>query len=565
MGDEPIATGTLAKTPLPHLLIYLDQRQLSGTLAVWPDVVSETDKRQDRILLLKGRPVAGRLIESARTLREGMLKLFYRSEAPYAFYEGNLLGDAEGRLNGRLDPLSLITESLRATGREDVINEVLGRVGELRLRMQPRVEINRFELNPDERALIDLLMAEPATIADLIAGSSLPASRARRIVYLLLISKAVAPYDDAVPAGATGTGPIRMSIPGAAPAPAGAAPPPAAAAAPAAAAVQAFPDAAAEPEQPAAAAPAAAAASTSEPSTSMPPLEGFSKPPPGRLDRLAEMPSPPEGLSPELSERWQRITTRGRLIENQNYYEMLGVDKKVQSADVKTEFFKLAKEWHPDRLPPDLAPLRPFVEIIFSFMNEAHKVLSDEEQRLAYLRTVREGGGTPAAERLMQSILDSALAYERVQVFARKHQYDEALELLQRILSLTKDEPDYHAMYAWLLMQKHSGPDSPNAKILESLDKAIALYEDHEKAHTYKADLYKRMGRHNEALREYKKVAQINPKNVEAAREVRIAQMREEKDRPSVTKGAAAGLLGKLFGGGDDKDKGKEKPKSKKK
>ena len=44
--------------------------------------------------------------------------------------------------------------------------------------------------------------------------------------------------------------------------------------------------------------------------------------------------------------------------------------------------------------------------------------------------SVREGGGTPAAERMMQQILDSAIAYERVQVFARKRQFDEALELM---------------------------------------------------------------------------------------------------------------------------------------
>jgi hypothetical protein len=31
---EPIATGTLAKTPFPHLLVYLDQKKLSGTLAL---------------------------------------------------------------------------------------------------------------------------------------------------------------------------------------------------------------------------------------------------------------------------------------------------------------------------------------------------------------------------------------------------------------------------------------------------------------------------------------------------------------------------------------------------
>ncbi len=554
MADEPIATGTLAKTPLPHLLVYLDQRQLSGTLAVWPDVAAENDKRQDRILLLKGRPVAGRLLDPAKTLRASLLKLFYRSEAPYAFYEGNLLGDAEGRQNGRIDSLSLIAESLRTTAREEVVADVLGRVGTMRLRMQPRVEINRFEFLPEERAVIDLLMAEPASIADLIAGSPLPVPRAQRLLYLLLISKAVATYEEPTAAGAavaaaaaSAASPARAAASAAsAPAP----PPPAQAGAP-----DASVDQAAVPDVSAAAAP------TSSPG--LPPLGDFSKPPPGRLDRFGEMPSPPEGLAPELAERWQRITTRGRLIENQNYFEMLGVDKKVHSAEVKTEFFKLAKEWHPDRLPPELVPLRQFVEIIFSFMNEAQKVLGDEEQRLQYLRTVREGGGTPAAERLMQSILDSALAYERVQVFARKHQYDEALELLQKILGLTKDEPDYHAMYGWLLMQKHTGTDAPTGKIMEALDRAIALYADHEKANLYKAQMLKRLGRHNEAMRQYKRVAQINPNNVDAAREVRIAQMREDKDRPLAGKGAA-GLFGKLLGGsGNDKDKEKAKAKKK--
>jgi curved DNA-binding protein CbpA len=290
----------------------------------------------------------------------------------------------------------------------------------------------------------------------------------------------------------------------------------------------------------------------------MPPIVGYSKPPASRLERLTEIPPPPDDLSPELRERWQKVVTRGRLMENQTYFEMLGVDKKATSPDAKTEFFKLAKEWHPDRLPAELSPLRQFVEIIFAYMNEAQKILSDEEQRLSYLRTVREGGGTPAAEKLMQAILDSALSYERVLVFARKHQYDEALELLNKILAVTKDEPDYHAMLGWLLMMKHTGADAPTAKMFEAFDRAIELYEDHEKAQLYKAQLLKRMGRYTEAMRHYRKVVSINPGNLDAAREVRVAQMRDDKQAPSSAKSAAVGLFGKLLGG-DKGDKSKKK------
>jgi tetratricopeptide (TPR) repeat protein len=285
---------------------------------------------------------------------------------------------------------------------------------------------------------------------------------------------------------------------------------------------------------------------------------GQSKSPAARLARLADLPPAPATLSPELLDRWTKIVARARLIENQNYFEMLGLDKKAQGGEIKAEFFKLAKDYHPDRLPPELAPLRGCVEVIFGYLNEAYKTLDDEEQRVAYLRSVREGGGTPASERMMQQILDSAIAYERVQVFARRRQYDEALELMQTILAVTKDEPDYLAMHAHLLMNKFPGADAPIAKIMESLDRAIELHPEHERAHESKARLLHRLGRPAEALRHYKQVVAINPNNVEAAREVRIATMREGQQEKASAKATAAGFIGRLLKSDKDKeDKGR--------
>jgi len=517
MADEPVATGTLAKTPLAHLLLYLEQKALSGTLAVWPDVVNESDRRQDRILFLKGRAVAGRLMEPAASLREGMLRLFERREAPYAFYESNLLGGGtEDRLNGRVDPYALITESLRSAAREEVVDAVVSRVGKARLRVAANVDFSRFELQNAERAAIDLLLAEPIGLEELERSGLLSPQAARRLVYLLLITKSVAPYD----------GPVASNVqePSAAPA---------------------------EPDTPEMQADQPAA----------PPAgAGTSKSPAARLERLADLPSPPAGLSSELLDRWTKIVARARLIENQNYFEMLGLDKKAAGPEIKAEFFKLAKDYHPDRLPAELAPLRSCVEVIFGYLNEAYKTLDDEEQRVAYLRTVREGGGTPAAERMMQQILDSAIAYERVQVFARKRQFDEALELIQMILSVTKDEPDYLAMHAYILMNKFPSNDAPAGKIMESLDRALELHPEHERAHECKAKMLQRLGRPAEALKHFKRVAAINPNNVEANREVRIATMREGQDKGSA-KTTAVGFIGRLLK--NEKDEKSKNPKKK--
>ena len=526
---EPIATGTLAKTPLPHLLAYLDQKKLTGTLALWPDPVEGVESRgQDRILMLKGVPVAGQLLEPNPVLRQGLLKLFTRERAPYAFYETNLLGD--DRVSGRVDTLSLIVEAVRAGLCDGLVAQVLERFGSFLLRLQSGVELARYDLQPEERALVDVLRAEPADVASLIMIGTLPPERTRRLLYVLAITKAVAPH---APAAAE----AKPAAPPPAPAPAVVAPPPPPAA-PARASV-APPRPSSAPSKPPLSAP--------PPPVSLPP-EGNNH---GQLDRLHNIPSPPDGLTEELRQRWLKIMTKGRLIENQNYFEMLELDKEAKSNDARTKFYQLAKEWHPDRLAPELKSLREFVQIIFSYLSEANATLGDEQQRVKYVQTVREGGGTPATDRLMQTILDTAMEYERVLVMARRHEHDQALELMIRILSVVKDDPEYHAMYAWLLMQKFPGQDAPLHKMLESVDKALAAHERHERANLLKAQILRKMGRQDEALTWFRKVAEINPRNVDAVREVRVATMR--------SKGSGASVGGKGGKGGKGKGK-KEEP-----
>jgi tetratricopeptide (TPR) repeat protein len=355
--------------------------------------------------------------------------------------------------------------------------------------------------------------------------------RGQRLIYLLLITKAIAPYADAK---ATGGQPRAATTP-----------------------LQETSTAEPTVAVANASAPEAPTATTEEPEAE----PAVSAPPPpasagsqgaAQRSRLQSIPPVRGDLEPALQQRWQQIVTKGKLIENQTYFEMLGIPRDAKPPEIRTEFFKLAKEWHPDRLPAALAELKPYVETIFGYLSEAHSCLSDDEQRVKYVLTVREGGGTPATDRLMQTILDSAMQYERVLVLGRRHEYDQAIDLLQRILSVTKDEPDYHAMQAWLLLQKHPGKDAPLKEMLAYADRAIELHADHEKAQLYRALILRRMGRLKESLSAFKKVVAINPNNLEAAREVRVANMRNDNSiRPPGGNddggGKLGGMIGKLF------------------
>lgn len=65
-------------------------------------------------------------------------------------------------------------------------------------------------------------------------------------------------------------------------------------------------------------------------------------------------------------------------MEYKDYYKILGVDKKATAAQIKKEYRKLARKYHPD-VSKDSNAEQKFKEV-----GEAHEVLKDPEKRKAY-------------------------------------------------------------------------------------------------------------------------------------------------------------------------------------
>ena len=67
------------------------------------------------------------------------------------------------------------------------------------------------------------------------------------------------------------------------------------------------------------------------------------------------------------------------MAEKRDYYEVLGVAKNAEAAEIKKAYRKLALQYHPDRNPGDKEAEEKFKEAA-----EAYDVLSNEEKRRRY-------------------------------------------------------------------------------------------------------------------------------------------------------------------------------------
>ncbi|WWD17671.1 hypothetical protein CI109_102112 [Kwoniella shandongensis] len=85
------------------------------------------------------------------------------------------------------------------------------------------------------------------------------------------------------------------------------------------------------------------------------------------------------------------------MVNNTEYYRVLGVSKDASDAELKKAYRKESLKWHPDKNPGDK---RAAAEEKFKKIGEAYEVLSDPNKREVYDQLGEEGlkgGGAPGA------------------------------------------------------------------------------------------------------------------------------------------------------------------------
>ncbi len=236
---EPAATGTLAQKPLAHLVIYALERRLTGTLEV-----SDPRGEVARIVLAAGlvhkvdtsEPVAylGRVLfelgyideatlghslsDIAATrrlhgvllrergavtdaqLQHGLRELRMRklhhaftmpAASTFAYYNKvDSVGDRPFDVEP-MDPIAAAWRGVRENPPIAQVRGVLARVDGHALRVQAQAALDRFGFDESERAAAECLRLKALTLAELVAAGFLSPAESELLAYVLLITKHV--------------------------------------------------------------------------------------------------------------------------------------------------------------------------------------------------------------------------------------------------------------------------------------------------------------------------------------------------------------------------------------
>lgn len=276
--------------------------------------------------------------------------------------------------------------------------------------------------------------------------------------------------------------------------------------------------------------------------------------------QLATEPSQPppaaaSQLSPEHAALRAKILERAETISSLDYFDMLGVPKTAAPADVQKAFIALAKTWHPDRLPAALADVKDACSKVFSHITEANATLTDPKRRESYLALVKDGGASPDEQAQVMAVVEAATEFQKAEVFLKRNDTAKAYDHVRRAYALDPEQADYLALMTWLeaLRPDEQTKDKTLLKI-RALDGCIEKNAKCERAFFFRGQLYKRLEDPASAVRDFKRASELNPRNLDAAREVRLYTMRTEKAAATATKETAKtpkedvkNLLGKLF------------------
>jgi tetratricopeptide (TPR) repeat protein len=308
--------------------------------------------------------------------------------------------------------------------------------------------------------------------------------------------------------------------PAAAPRPAAPNPPPAAAAAPGAPVLKPSAPAPGAPT----AAPAAPVLKPSAPAAAAAPGAPVIKPSAPAPSAPAAAAGPATGPG---AEEIPALRQTAATMKGQNHFQRLGLAEQADAGAAKIAYFKLARLYHPDTLPPG-APqeLEKLKAEIFGYIGDAYRTLTDEKARKEYLEQLKSGDAGKEEVDVV-AILQAEERFKRGTVFMKARKYAEAVKIFDEAIQLNAEEPEFHAWRAYARFCAAPDKKAAQPEAFKELQAAIKKNERCVPAHYFLGVIAKTLGDATGALKHFRKTVELQPDHIDALREIRMAAQKK--------------------------------------
>ncbi len=253
------------------------------------------------------------------------------------------------------------------------------------------------------------------------------------------------------------------------------------------------------------------------------PMPVFTTRPPQMLSQPKASAPTPSGPSPLATDDVKRLTETLETMRVQDFFQVLGVSRDADSSLIKTAYFKLAKIYHPDTVPAGTAEnIVKLKADIFERVGNAHRTLSDAKIRADYIGELAAGGTGEKVDVL--KILAGEEYFQKGVILIKARKFVEAVKILSDAIAASDTEGEYYAWRGWAKFFTFT--DKKEGQVEAMKDIAVCLKKSPNVAMAYYAQgfMAKVLGDLVTAKAHFTKTVQLDPKNIDAQRELRMTK-----------------------------------------
>lgn len=251
----------------------------------------------------------------------------------------------------------------------------------------------------------------------------------------------------------------------------------------------------------------------------------------------------PDALEPDIDlplAAQKRILSLYARRDALNHYELLGIDRRADTKEVKRAYFRVSKEFHPDTyFRKNTGTFSSKINALFKLISTAYEVLSNEQKRAAYDKSLPYEP-TPeekaeAERKKQQARRDADLRTERRRRLLRRMPMAQRKAQARRhIEDARKHRETNNLVNAANSARLAQALDPDNPEVVELVEelgpKADAIRAENE----YKRGRYEEsMGNEEGALEAYLAAIELNPEEPRALHRAAAMMLALERDLKS--------------------------------